>query len=212
VNATRFGRNTAKLMPHSKKRANTLEKENLSVQISRSVGLMLLLATMTSALFAQKDVHAALIAPAARSTAPTFHLAGETGKTIQVSDYRGRVVLLNFWATGCGGCVLEIPSLIEIERAYKNEGFTVVGVSVDKSYEELKNDDEAWRKVRAFIVSRKLNYPILMGDDSIVSAYKVNAYPATYLIDKYGRIAATYVGIVDKVNIEENVKALLSER
>jgi peroxiredoxin len=184
------------------------------MRISRSVStcLVLLWASMTATLFGQHDVHATLIAPATRTPAPTFHLADETGKIIQVYDYKGRVVLLNFWATGCGGCVLEIPTFIELERSYKDKGFTAVGVSVDKSYEDLKDDDEAWKKVRPFIVNRKLNYPILMGDDLIVSAYKVNAYPATYLIDRYGRIAATYVGVVDKDNVEANVKALLSER
>jgi peroxiredoxin len=182
------------------------------VRISRSVILISLLASMTSSVFGQHDVHAALLAPAARNMAPAFSLPGETGKASQVSDYRGSVVLLNFWATGCGGCVLEIPSFIELERVYKNEGFTAVGVSVDKSYEDLKNDDEAWKKVRAFVVSRKLNYPILMGNDSIVTAYKVNAYPATFLIDRHGRIAAAYVGVVNKDNVEANVKTLLSER
>jgi peroxiredoxin len=184
------------------------------MRISRSISicLMLLWASITPTLFAQHDVHAALIAPKARTTAPTFHLVGETGKTVQVSDYGGKVVLLNFWATGCGGCVLEIPSFIELERAYKDKGFTAVGISVDKSYEDLKNDDEAWKKVRPFVVNHKLNYPILMGDDLTVSAYKVDAYPATYLIDKSGRVAAIYVGVVNKDNVEANIKVLLSER
>jgi cytochrome c biogenesis protein CcmG/thiol:disulfide interchange protein DsbE len=167
---------------------------------------------MTPALWGQQNVHAALIAPTARKPAPQFHLLGETGKTVQVSDYQGKVVLLNFWATSCGGCVLEIPSFIALEQSYKDKRFTAVGVSVDISYEGLKNADEAWKRVKPFIVDRKINYPILMGDDLIVRAYGVNAYPATFLIDKSGRIAAVYVGVVNKNNVEANIQTLLSER
>jgi peroxiredoxin len=174
--------------------------------------VMLLWAFITPALFGQQNVHAALIASTARKPAPTFHLVGETGRTMQVSDYQGKVVLLNFWATDCGGCRLEIPSFIELQQTYKDKGFTAIGVAMDISYEQLKNADEAWKRVTPFIVNHKLNYPILMGDDSVLNAYAINAYPATYLIDKSGKIAATYVGVVNKDNVEANIHTLLSER
>jgi thiol-disulfide isomerase/thioredoxin len=131
---------------------------------------------------------------------------------MKVSDYRGKVVLLNFWATDCGGCKLEIPWFIELQQAYRDKDFTVVGVSMDISYENLKNSDEAWGRVKPFIVDHKLNYPILMGDDAISKSYELKAYPATYLIDKSGRLAATYVGVVDKNDVETNIKTLLLER
>ena len=76
--------------------------------------------------------------PANRKSAPAFQLVTKDGMKLQISDYRGKVVLLNFWATDCGGCVLEIPSFIELENAYKGKGFTAVGVSMDISYENLK--------------------------------------------------------------------------
>jgi peroxiredoxin len=173
---------------------------------------MFLWVFITPALFGQQDVHAALIALTARKPAPTFHLVGETGRAMEVSDYQGEVVLLNFWATDCGGCRLEIPSFIDLQQAYKDKGFTAVGVAMDISYEQLKNADEAWARVRPFIVDHKLNYPILMGNDSIFNAYQVKAYPATFLIDKSGKIAATYVGVVNKANVEANIRTLLSER
>jgi peroxiredoxin len=165
----------------------------------------------TPVLFGQQDVRAVLIAQASRKPAPAFHLAGDTGKTMQIADYQGKVVLLNFWATACGGCVLEIPSFIALEQTYKDKGFTAVGVAMDISYEQLKDANEAWSKIKPFAVDHKINYPILMGDESTFDAYGAGAYPATYLIDKSGRIAATYVGVVDKKNVEENLKALLSE-
>jgi peroxiredoxin len=162
--------------------------------------------------YGQKNVHAILVAKADRKPAPTFHLESAMGKIIQVSDYRGKVVLLNFWATKCGGCILEIPSFVELQQTYKKSGFTAVGISADIPYEGLKNADEAWQYVRPFMTSHKLNYPILMGNDSVVDAYGFRSYPATYLIDRSGKIAATYVGVVDKSDVETNIKMLLAER
>jgi peroxiredoxin len=168
---------------------------------------------ITPALFGQQDIHAALIPPANRKAAPAFQLAAENGRKTQLSDYRGKVVLLNFWATDCGGCVLEIPSFIEIEKTYKDRGFTAVGVSMDISYEGLKDANEAWGRVRPFTAKHGVNYPIAMGDDAISKAYALNAFPATYLIDKSGKIAVSYVGVViDKDNVATNIKSLLSER
>jgi peroxiredoxin len=168
---------------------------------------------ITPALFGQQDVHAALTPAPNRKPAPAFQLVMQDSTKMQISDYRGKVVLLNFWATDCGGCVLEIPSFIELEKAYKDKGFTAVGVSMDISYEDLKSADEAWARVRPFIAKHGVNYPIAMGDDAISKAYALNAFPATYLIDKSGKIAVAYVGmVVNKDNVETNIKGLLAER
>jgi peroxiredoxin len=165
------------------------------------------------ALFSQQNAHAAVTPPGNRKPAPAFQLATEDGKKMQLSDYRGKVVLLNFWATDCGGCVLEIPSFIEIEKTYKDRGFTAVGVSMDISYEGLKDANEAWGRVRPFTAKHGVNYPIAMGDDAISKAYALNAFPATYLIDKSGKIAVAYVGmIINKDNVSTNIESLLSER
>jgi peroxiredoxin len=165
------------------------------------------------ALYGQQDVHASLTPPAGRKTAPAFELVTQDGKKMHISDFRGKVVLLNFWATDCGGCVLEIPSFIELEKAYKEKGFTAVGVSMDISYESLKDANEAWGRVRPFMAEKGINYPIAMGDDATSKAYALKAFPATYLIDKSGKIAVAYVGVViNKDNVETNIKRLLSER
>ena len=122
-------------------------------------------------LYGQQDVHASLIPPAGRKSAPAFELVSQDGKKMHISDYRGKVVLLNFWATDCGGCVLEIPLFIELEKAYKGKGFTTVGVSMDISYESLKDANEAWGRVRPFVAEKGINYPIAMGDDEIGRAH-----------------------------------------
>jgi peroxiredoxin len=160
---------------------------------------------------AQHDVHATIVAKADRKPTPAFHLMSDTGRTVQLSHFRGKVVLINFWATNCGGCVLEIPSFIELQKTYQNRGFTAVGISADIPYEGLKNADEAWRLVRPFIVSHHMNYPILMGDGKVVDAFGFGSYPATYLVDRSGRIAATYVGVVSKEDVAANIERLLRE-
>src|SRR5580658_3307791 len=151
--------------------------------------------------------------PCNRKPASAFQLVTEAGTKMRISDYRGRVVLLNFWATECGGCVREIPSFIEIEKAYKDKGFAAIGVSMDILYEGLKDANEAWGRVRPFMAKHGVNYTIAMGDDAISKTYALNAFPATYLIDKSGRIAVAYVGVVvNKDNVTTNIKSLLSEQ
>ena len=82
---------------------------------------------------------------------------------------------------------------------------------MDVMYEGLKSASEGWSRVKPFVRDRQINYRILMGDDRVTKMYNVQAMPATYLIDKIGRIAAVYVGIVDRNDVETNIKTLLAE-
>src|SRR5215831_833188 len=158
------------------------------------------------------DISATLEPQPARKPAPDFVLLNASGKSIPLSDFKNRPLLLNLWATKCGGCVKEIPSFIEIHHAYANRGLAVVGISMDILYEDLKGPAEAWSLVNPFVETHRVDYPILMGDDGITKRYSVNALPVTYLIDRHGRIAATYPGLVDRANLEANIKTLLAER
>ena len=97
-----------------------------------------------------------------RKTAPDFSLKDENGKTVKLSDYRGKVVLLNFWATWCGPCKVEIPWFMEFEQQYKDKGFAVLGVAMD---------DEGWQAVKPYLTERKVNYRMLLGDDSVTQLY-----------------------------------------
>jgi peroxiredoxin len=157
-------------------------------------------------------VQITLKTPGSRIEAPSFSLADASGRTEQLADYRGKVVLLNFWATDCGGCRLEIPWLVDIDQSFKNKKVSVVGISMDISYEDLKNATEAWAKVNPFVEARHITYPILMGDGEVTKRYDIQALPATYLIDSRGRIAAKYVGLIDKQNVKDNINALLAEQ
>jgi peroxiredoxin len=158
------------------------------------------------------DVRVAVEPQSARKPAPDFVLLDASGKPVPLSRFKGKPLLLDLWATKCGGCIKEIPSFIEIHHAYADRGLVVVGISMDILYEGLKGPAEAWSLVNPFVEAHKVDYPILMGDDGITRRYSVRALPVTYLIDRRGRIAATYVGIVDRANIEANIKTLLAER
>ena len=158
------------------------------------------------------DIRAALEAQSARKPAPDFVLLDASGKSVPLSRFKGKPLLLDLWATKCGGCVKEIPSFIEIHHTYASRGLAVVGISMDILFEDLKGPAEAWSLVNPFVETHKVDYPILMGNDEITKRYSVNALPVTYLIDRSGRIAAKYVGIVDRANVEANIHALLAER
>jgi peroxiredoxin len=158
-----------------------------------------------------KTTRAVLLPPAERKMAPTFRLPAASGKEVRSQSYRKKVVLLNFWATECGGCVAEIPYFVELDQAYRSKGLAVVGVSLDIMYEDLKNADEGWHRVKPFAQKHNVNYSVLMGDDPVSKVYDIQAMPATYLIDKRGRIAAIYIGVVDKNDVASNIKALLRE-
>jgi peroxiredoxin len=158
-----------------------------------------------------KSVQAVLKAPGGRTLAPEFALKDTTGKIVRLSEYRGRVVLLDFWATTCGGCIQEIPMFIEVAKAYERRGLTTIGVSEDIAYVGLKNADEAWDRVRPFVRDRQVPYPVVMGDSRVTAAYDIKALPLTYLVDAKGRVAATYSGVVERANLEANIKALLAE-
>jgi peroxiredoxin len=182
---------------------------------SRNAGSLIVLVGMfllAPAFVGQQDVHATPMPLESRKQAPDFQLVTADGTKMKLSDYRGKVVLVNFWATACGGCVLEIPSFIEIEKENKDTAFIAVGVSMDMSYEGRKSADEAWGSVRPFMKKYGINYTIAMGDDETLGAYALKALPDTFLIDKSGRVAVAYAGVViNKDNVAANIKSLLSE-
>jgi peroxiredoxin len=161
---------------------------------------------------ATQGVTAAVRPVQQRKSAPDFDLKGADGKAVRLSDYRGRVVLLDFWATKCGGCVEEIPWFIEIAEMFATKGLATVGVSEDIAYENLKGADEAWSLVKPFVRDHKIRYAVLMGDPEVTTSYDIKALPLTYLIDRRGRVAAVYLGRVDRADLEANIRTLLSER
>lgn len=181
-----------------------------SVRLAASLVLGLLTA-VSPAIFAQQNVSSTLIPVAQRKSPADVPLVSSTGATTDLVSYDGKVLLVNFWATDCGGCVLEIPSIVKIQKAFHGKPFTAVGVSMDVSYENLKGPAQAWSRVRPFARAHHMDYPILMADKAMVQAFDVKALPATFLIDRHGRIAAVYHGVIDPASVEANIRALLTE-
>ena len=176
------------------------------------VSSLMLLFVVTADVAGQQHVRAALQVVNERRAAPPFRLANASGRVVRLSDFRGKPVVLNLWATECRGCRAELPAFIELDRVYKDKGLVVIGVSMDVMYEDLKTVREGWARVKPFIKSRRMNYTILLDDGSVEKAFDVTALPATYLIDRSGRTAATYIGVVEPADLENNVKTLLTER
>jgi peroxiredoxin len=165
--------------------------------------------TLANAIGQCETVTAILIPAVDRKPAAEFALKNARGKTVTLSSYRGKIVLVDFWATECGGCVKEIPSFMELAEGYRSRPLAVVGVSIEILYEDLKGPEEAWARVIPFVQSHNVKYPVLMGDDHATKAYDIKALPLTFLIDRRGRTAATYQGIVDMPNLKKNIELLL---
>ena len=114
-----------------------------------------------------------------RKTAPEFALKDANGQTAHLADYKGKVVLLDFWATWCGPCKIEIPWFMEFEQQFKDRGFAVVGVSMD---------EDGWTAVKPYLLKMRLNYRVLLGNDQVGALYGgVDSLPTTFLMIGRGR-------------------------
>ena len=165
-----------------------------------SVAAFVLWALLVSSCSSTRPVEAAKAARD-RRPAPNFSLPDEQGKAVRLGDFKGKVVLLDFWATWCGPCKVEIPWFIEFQRKYKDQGFTVVGVSMDEG---------GWTEVKPFVEEMKMNYPVLLGNDDITGPFGgIEVLPTTLIIDKAGRIFATHRGLTSKDDFENAIKSLL---
>jgi peroxiredoxin len=139
--------------------------------------------------------------PEKRQKAPNFSLQTQNGKVIELSKLKGKVVLVNFWATWCPPCRAEIPDFIEVYNMYKSKGFEIVGIALD---------EEGWSKVAPYIEKVKMNYPVVLGSAKVVQQYGgIEGIPTTFIIDKNGYIADSQVGLLSKELLEKALKSLL---
>lgn len=178
----------------------------MKIKVSKNLltAIALLFAMVTFAVAADEPgFHAVLQPEGKRKPAPEINLEDSIGKTATLAQYRGRVVVLDFWATWCHGCKQEIPWFAEFHQKYGSKGLAVVGVSLD---------DDGWKVVKPFIETAKVPYRIVLGNNATATLYGIGGMPDTFLIDRQGRLAATYTGMVDRDNIEKNIQAMLAER
>ncbi len=136
-----------------------------------------------------------------RNPAPDFTLKDADGKMLKLSDHKGKVVLLNFWATWCGPCRIEIPWFIEFEQKYRDQGLVVIGLSMD---------DDGWGSVKPYMASTRINYRMALSDDMTAVRYGgIQSLPTTFLIDREGRISAVHTGLPRKKDYQNEIDELL---
>jgi peroxiredoxin len=137
----------------------------------------------------------------ARTPAPDWQLPDLNGKSVKFSDFRGKVVILDFWATWCAPCRVEIPHFVELQKQYSDKGLTVIGVSLDEQGPEV---------AKKFVKRLGVNYTIVIGNQKVVEAYGgVYVIPTTFVIDRQGRIASEHIGYDDKAAFEKEIQSLL---
>lgn len=142
-------------------------------------------------------------APVQRALAPDFSLPDLTGQRLDLASYRGKVVLLDFWATWCDPCREEIPRFVDLQAKYGSQGLQIIGVSMDDEPEP----------VRDFYPRYKMNYPVVMGNAKIGELYGgVLGLPISFLIERDGHIYAKHIGATDVSVFEKEIVNLLQSK
>lgn len=135
------------------------------------------------------------------AAAPVWQLSDLSGNTVKSEHFKGKVVILDFWATWCPPCRAEIPGFIDLHRRYADKGIVIVGVSLDQQGPAI---------VKPFVEKFGMKYPVVMGDSAIAEAFGgVEALPTTFIIDRAGNIVRTHVGYTDRKTFEDQIKPLL---
>ncbi len=137
--------------------------------------------------------------------APQFTLRNTEGRKVSLEDYKGKAVLINFWATWCAPCKLEMPWFVELHKQYAPEGFEILGVSEDEPRDRPE--------IGKFAQKIGVNYPILLGDDAASKAYGgVEFLPTSYYVGRNGKVIEETAGLVSRDEIEANIKKSLAAR
>ncbi|MGA3134180.1 MAG: TlpA disulfide reductase family protein [Terracidiphilus sp.] len=155
------------------------------------------------------------VSPLNGKTAPAFALNDPSGNKVSLASYRGKAVMINFWATWCGPCRIETPWIVELRQKYAAQGFEVL--AVDTEGDDLKNDDKAgWAKAtaaaRKFIAQEEIPYPVLLDGDSIDREYGgLDNLPTSFFVDRKGVVVAAQVGLTSEQDIESKIQKALNQ-
>jgi cytochrome c biogenesis protein CcmG, thiol:disulfide interchange protein DsbE len=163
---------------------------------------LLIMIALSSCLGNRPAASAETPALSAHRTAPSFSRVDLNHRQVELTNYRGKVVLLNFWATWCAPCLTEIPGFVAWQQEYGGRGLQVIGISMD--------DEE--QPVRVLYQKYQVNYPVVMGDEKLGETYGgILGLPVTFLIDRHGNIRLKHQGATDLTTIESEIQGLLSE-
>ena len=157
-----------------------------------------------------RDAQAALN-PMVGKPAPQFSLEDLGGKKVSLADYKGKAVLINFWATWCGPCKIETPWLVDLRNQYAAKGFEILGVSTDElDRSDVKMFGSEKKEISDFVQKMHMPYPVLIEGDSLSKPYGgLDAMPTSFFVDRSGTIVAATMGISSKDDIESNIKKAL---
>jgi len=181
---------------HNVKARRAAEQQAKTQQMTISVDKAGATATMDSAAADLRGKPAAI-----------FTLTSNTGKRISLNDYKGKPVLLNFWATWCTPCKVEMPWFEEFQKKYAAQGLQVIGINED---EDAKSP-EIQAQIKKVLENTGVDYTILMGDDKVGNAYGgLDVLPATYYIDRNGKIVAQAIGLAPKEEAEANIQKIVA--
>jgi len=141
-------------------------------------------------------------------TAPEWSLVDMDGAPISAESLKGKVVVVDFWATWCPPCIEEIPGYVSLQKQYENDGLVIVGISLDRG-------KDAEKKVRDFAAKHQINYPLALGDSDTVAAFgsiagSIQAIPTTFLIDRTGNVIHHKVGSMKTADYEQVIRAALN--
>jgi cytochrome c biogenesis protein CcmG, thiol:disulfide interchange protein DsbE len=166
--------------------------------VRRALAIISILAVV--ALAACKRVSVYTYKAGEPSPAPTFAITDVAGKPLNLADFKGKVVLLDFWATWCGPCKVEIPHFVEFQKKYGPQGLQIVGLSLD--------DDG--KPVREFAQKMGINYPVALADEKLTTRYGgILGLPVAFVIDRNGNIVKKFTGETQPELFEQEIKKAL---
>jgi cytochrome c biogenesis protein CcmG/thiol:disulfide interchange protein DsbE len=135
------------------------------------------------------------------SQAPDFALKDASGQKVSLASFKGKVVVLNFWATWCGPCKTEIPWFIDFQKQWQSRGFTVLGVSMD---------EDGWKAINPYVAEKHINYPILLANEEVNEKYGgIDALPTTLILGRDGKVAFLHSGLIGRAEYEKEIRGLL---